>query len=59
MSMKRSKQATGGRAARGGGSEFGFMKPPEAEKSFEEHTSGKPDEAFAAYSMKTRYAKGE
>lgn len=57
--MKRSKQAGGARRTGGGDDvQFGFMKPPEPEKTWEEHVSDQPDDAFAPYSLKSRYAKG-
>lgn len=58
MSMKRSKQKSGAGASRGGDEVASiFYKPPEPEKTWEEATAGQPDEAFAPYSLKNRYAK--
>ncbi len=58
MSMKRSKQKSGGGSR--GSDEIAsvFIKPPEPEKTWDEATAGQPDDAFAPYSLKTRYAKG-
>ena len=57
MSMKRTKsKGTGGPR---GADEVAsiFVKVPEPERSWEVYTTGQPDEAFAPYSMKSRYAK--
>lgn len=59
MSIKRSKQKSYGSGRHDDdGAHFGFSKPPEPEKTWEEHTAGQPEEAFAPYSLRQRYAKG-
>lgn len=59
MSMKRTKQrgSGGGREKELDASFWG--KPKEAEKSWEEHMEGKPDDAFVPYALSERYAKGQ
>ena len=59
MSIKRSKQKSFGSGRRNEEeAHFSFIKPPEPEKSWEEQTTGRPDEAFAPYSLKQHYEKG-
>jgi hypothetical protein len=58
MSMKRTKQR--GAGSRGNDTEVDFWaKPVEPEKSWNEQTDGKPDDAFAPYVLSQRYAKGQ
>jgi hypothetical protein len=60
MSMKRTRAKSFGTSRRHDDAPISFNKAAreEPEKSWEEHTEGKPDEAFAAYSMKARYERG-
>ena len=59
MSIKRSKQKSFGAGRRDENEGlFSFSKPPEPEKSWEEHMAEKPEEAFASYSFKQHYDKG-
>lgn len=58
MSMKRSKQSSGRRSGGSDDVQFSFIKPPDPDKTWSEHVEGKPDDAFAPYSLKTRYTKG-
>jgi hypothetical protein len=58
VSIKRTKQHSTGRRSSDDAATFSFIKPPEPEKSWEEHTAGQPDEKYVPYSLKTRYAKG-
>jgi hypothetical protein len=58
MSMKRTKQKSQGGARGSDDVASIFYKPPEKEKTWAEWTDGQPDEAFVAYSFKSRYAKG-
>lgn len=58
MSMKRSKQKSGGGSRGSDEVASVFSKAPEPEKTWEEATAGQPDEAFVPYSLKSRYAKG-
>jgi hypothetical protein len=59
MSIKRTKQRSSGSGSRQSDDVASiFAKPVEPEKSYEELVGGQPDEAFAPYSLKTRYAKG-
>ena len=57
MSMKRTKQRSGGRET-DNGTDF-WAKPVEPEKTWTEMTEGKEDEAFTAYSMSARFTKGQ
>lgn len=56
MSMKRTKQRSGGRE-KDEGTDF-WAKPVEPEKTWEQQMEGKEDDAFVAYSLAARYAKG-
>ena len=59
MSIKRSKQRSSGGSRSSSEDLPSFLvKPVEKDKTWEEWTTGQPDEAFAPYSLKTRYAKG-
>jgi hypothetical protein len=59
MSMKRTKQR-GTSSGRDKDTDVDFWaKPKEAEKSWEEHIEGKPDEGFIPYNLSERYAKGQ
>lgn len=58
MSMKRSKQRSFGQKRWGEDEASGFGKPPEPEKSWEQHVTGQAPEAFVPYSTKTLFAKG-
>jgi hypothetical protein len=59
MSMKRTKQrGTGGGRDKDTDTDF-WAKPAAPEKTWDEATAGQPDEAFAPYSMTTRYAQGQ
>jgi len=58
MSMKRSKQRSSGGARSTDDVAPVFAKPVEPEKTWDEWIAGQPDEAFAPYSLKTRYARG-
>ena len=57
MSMKRTKQRSGEKE-KDQGTDF-WAKPAVPEKTWEEQMEGKGDDAFAAYSMAGRYAKGQ
>ena len=60
MSMKRTKQRKFG-AHEGGddGGPFSFNKrEPEPEKSWEEHVSSQPDDAFVPYTLNLSLSKG-
>lgn len=57
MSMKRAKQRTGGRD-KDIETDF-WKKPTEPEKTWEEQVADKPDDAFAPYSLATKYEKGQ
>lgn len=59
MSMKRSKQRSGGGGREKGGDTDFWSKPAEPEKSWDEQVEGKADEAFVAYSLADRYTKGQ
>jgi hypothetical protein len=58
MSMKRSKQRSYGRGRQDDGYFGDESKAAEPEKSWEEYVAGKPEEAFAPYSLKARFEKG-
>ncbi len=58
MSIKRTKQRTFGRGREGEENAFGGPKTTEPEKTWAELVEGKPDGAFAAYSMTAKFAKG-
>ena len=58
MSMKRTKQRTGGGRDKDADKDF-WAKPAAPEKTWEEHVDGKPDETFAAYQLSERYMKGQ
>lgn len=60
MSIKRSKQRSGGFRRDGDDDLPSFMKrpEPEPEKSWEESVAGQPDEAFTPYALSSRFAKG-
>lgn len=60
MSMKRSKAKSSG-SARGQSDEDSnyFAKPKEVEKTWAEQMEGKGDDQFAAYSMASRFPKGQ
>ena len=59
MSMKRTKQrGPGGDRDKDTTTDF-WAKPAMPEKTWEEAMEGRPDDAFAAYSMTSRYAKGQ
>lgn len=58
MSMKRTKQRTYN--FRDGDQPLALgQKREEPEKTWAQWTEGQPEEAFAAYSLKTRYNKGQ
>jgi hypothetical protein len=57
MSMKRTKQRTGGRE-KDGGVDY-WKKPTEPEKTWDEHVEGKTDDAFRPYTLAERYTKGQ
>ena len=60
MSMKRSKARTSGSGRSSGDDDASyFAKPKEPEKSWAEHMEGKKDDAFVAYSLSARFAKGQ
>ena len=59
MSMKRSKQRTSGGGRDKDTDDSFWSKPTEPERSWEEHVKDQPEEAFAAYSLAERYAKGQ
>jgi hypothetical protein len=56
MSMKRTKQRSDDRD-KNVATDF-WAKPVEPEKTWDQQTEGKDDDAYAAYSMSARYAKG-
>jgi hypothetical protein len=59
MSIKRSKQRGSGSGRRDYADEHpGFGKPPEPEKTWEEHMAGQPDESFLPYVITSRFEKG-
>lgn len=58
MSMKRTKQRSGGGREKDGGTDF-WAKPVEPEKTWEQQMEGKTDDAFAPYSMAAKYTKGQ
>ncbi|HZS41456.1 MAG TPA: hypothetical protein VFF06_31720 [Polyangia bacterium] len=58
MSMKRTKQRSSGGSRSSDDVAPIFAKPVEKEKTWDEWIAGQPDEAFAAYSLKTHYARG-
>ena len=58
MSIKRTKQRTYSPRQRDEDGTTGPRKAVEPEKSWDESVSGKAEEAFQPFSMKTRYAKG-
>jgi hypothetical protein len=58
MSMKRTKQKSGGRNDKDSDVDF-WAKPQAPEKSWAEQVEGKDDAAFSPYSMASRYAKGQ
>ncbi len=59
MSMKRTRQRTYSPGRRGDQTNAGLGKNANApEKSWEEYTAGQPDDAFSAYSMKSKYDRG-
>lgn len=57
MSMKRTK-ARGSSRDKDVETDF-WAKPAAPELTWEQATEGKPDDAFAAYAMADRYAKGQ
>ena len=60
MSMKRSKAKSSGSGRSSGEDESSyFAKPKEPEKSWAEHLEGKGDDAFVAYALTSRFAKGQ
>ncbi|WP_394826999.1 hypothetical protein [Pendulispora albinea] len=60
MSMKRSKPRSSGKS-QDSQSEDGdyFAKPKAPEKSWEELTGNKPDDAFTPYALTSRFDKGQ
>jgi len=58
MSIKRTKQRSFGRGRDAEDSVFGSPAPAEPVKTWAEYVEGKGDDAFAAYAMTARYAKG-
>ncbi|MBX3212239.1 MAG: hypothetical protein KF850_09415 [Labilithrix sp.] len=58
MSMKRTKSRSAGGRDKDNETDF-WAKPAAPERSWEELTDGKPDDAFAAYVLSERYAKGQ
>jgi hypothetical protein len=60
MSMKRSRAKSSG-SGRGQGDDDSnyFAKPKEAEKTWAELVEGKADDAFVAYALTVRFAKGQ
>ena len=56
MSMKRSKQKTGGGSRSSDEISPFFAKPAEREKTWKEDVETQPEEAFAPYSLKSRFA---
>ncbi len=58
MSMKRSKQKSSGGSRSSDAMSSIFSKPVEKEQTYDELVGGQPDEAFAPYSLKTRFARG-
>ena len=58
MSIKRSKQRSVAGSRSSGDVAPVFSKPVEKQKSWSESVEGQPDEAFAPYSLKTRYVAG-
>lgn len=57
MSMKRTKQRTGGRD-KDVETDF-WAKPTAPEKTWEEQVEGKPDDDFAPYALATRFTRGQ
>ncbi|MBX3189157.1 MAG: hypothetical protein KF819_19195 [Labilithrix sp.] len=57
MSMKRTKQRTGGRE-KDIETDF-WAKPAEPEKTWTEQVEEKPDDAFTMYAMSERFTKGQ
>jgi hypothetical protein len=57
MSIKRSRQSST-RSPHRGAESFSFAKPPEPEKTWDEHMAGRAPESFAPYSFTSSYAKG-
>jgi hypothetical protein len=58
MSIKRTKQRSSGGSRHSDDVAPVFAKPVEKEKTWDEWVGGQPDEAFAPYSLKTRFARG-
>ena len=59
MSMKRTKQrGPGGDRDKDTTTDF-WAKPAAPEKTWEEAVEGRPDDAVSAYSMTSRFAKGQ
>ncbi|MBI5510251.1 MAG: hypothetical protein HY903_15955 [Deltaproteobacteria bacterium] len=58
MSIKRTKQRTFSPRQRDDEISLNPHKPAEPDKSWEQHVAGQADDAFAPFSLKTRYAKG-
>jgi hypothetical protein len=59
MSMKRTKQrGPGGDRDKDTATDF-WAKPVQAEKTWDEAMEGRPDDAFSAYSMTSRFAVGQ
>lgn len=57
MSMKRTKQRTGG-TSRDSGEADPWAKPPEPEPTWAE-VEGKPEDAFVPFAMSSRFSKGD
>lgn len=57
MSMKRSKAKTAGKE-KNGPTDF-WAKPTVPEKTWEEASTDKPDEAFTPYAMSSTFTKGQ
>jgi hypothetical protein len=59
MSIKRTKQRTGTSARRAANADFfGFEKPKEPEKTWSEHMTEKPEDAFVPYATTARFEAG-
>ena len=60
MSMKRSKAKSSGsgRSTEDADAAY-FAKPKVPEKTWAEHVEGKGDDAFTAFAMTTKFAKGQ
>ncbi len=56
MSMKRSKEVRRGRESEGDGGFFSPKQPPK-EWDWEKDVASQPDDAFTAYSPKSRFAR--